>query len=100
MNGFDIQTGMPLNSSMQAAAMVTSSTQAGQPHAATQMVAAQISKAAQSGDTKQITLRLDPPDLGRVEVRLEFGEERTVKAHLIVEKPETYLMLPTRRQCP
>lgn len=92
--GFDIESGMPFNNTIQAAHSISSSSShAGQTHPATSMVAANISKAAQNGDTSNITLQLDPPDLGRVEVRLEFGMEKTVKAHLIVEKPETYLML-------
>lgn len=90
---FDIQTGMPLNHLSLATHASTSVPQAGQTHPATQMVAAHISKAAQNADTSKMTLQLDPPDLGRVEVQLEFGRERTVKAHLIVEKPETLLML-------
>ena len=91
--GFDIQTGTPFNTTSQAVHASTSIPQAGQTHPATQTVAAQISKAAQNSDTRNITLQLDPPELGRVEVRLEFGEDRSVRAHLVVEKPETLLML-------
>ncbi len=92
--GFDIQSGTPFNNVMQAVAHVTAATsQAGQTHPATSMVAAHVSKAAQSGEARNITLNLDPPELGRVEIRLQFGAEKTVKANLIVEKPETLLML-------
>lgn len=91
--GFDIQTGAPFNNVMQAVHAASSSQQAGQTHPATQMVAAQITKAAQNGDSRNITLQLDPPELGRVEVRLEFGKDKQVKANLFVEKPETLLML-------
>ncbi len=92
--GFDIQSGTPFNNVMQAVAHVTAATtQAGQAHPASSMVAAHVSKAAQSGEAKNITLNLDPPELGRVEIRLEFGTEKTVKANLIVEKPETLLLL-------
>lgn len=91
--GFDIQTGAPFNATMLAAHSASSIPQAGQTHSATQMVAAHISKAAQNGETKNITLKLDPPELGRVEVRLEFGKDKSVKAHMVVEKPETLLML-------
>lgn len=91
--GFDIQTGTPFTQTMQAAHISTTATQAGQAHPATATVSAQISKAVQNGDTRNITLHLDPPELGRVEVRLEFGRDNTVKAHLIIEKPETYAML-------
>ena len=92
--GFDVQTGTPFSATMQAAHAVTASNvSAGQAAPATQMVSAQINKAANSGNTNNIILQLDPPELGRVEVRLEFGAERAVKAHLVVEKPETLLML-------
>lgn len=91
--GFDIQTGAPFTSTMQAAHAVSSSTQAGQMHPATQTVSAHLTKAASNGDGRRMTLQLDPPELGRVEVRLEFGKDKSVKAHLIIEKPETYLML-------
>lgn len=91
--GFDLQTGTPFNQTIQAAHFVSSPTVAGQPHPATKTVAAHITKAANNGETRGITLQLDPPELGRVEVRLEFGKEKSVKAHLVVEKPETLLML-------
>lgn len=91
--GFDIQTGTPFNATMQAAHAVSSGVAASQTHPATQTVAAHINKAAANQGTSNITLHLDPPELGRVEVRLEFGHEKSVKAHLIVEKPETLLML-------
>ncbi len=91
--GFDIQTGAPFSSTMIATHPAAAASQAGQPHPATQMVAAHVSKAAHNGETKNITLKLDPPELGRVDVRLEFGKDKSVKAHLIVEKQETLLML-------
>ncbi|MEM6812219.1 MAG: flagellar hook-length control protein FliK [Pseudomonadota bacterium] len=91
--GFDIDTGMPFNSTIQAATMTTANVQAGQTHPATHIVASKINQAVQNGAPKNIKIQLDPPELGRVEVNLEFGEERTVKAQIISEKPETHLML-------
>ena len=91
--GFDINTGTPFNTAMNAIHAATATPQAGQTHPATQTIAAHVSKAAQKGDTRSITLQLDPPELGRVEVRMEFGKDKSVKAHLVVEKPETFLML-------
>lgn len=74
--------------------LVTSSQQAGQSHPATQMVAATIQKSAgPDGMPKQITLQLDPPELGRVEVKMNFDEGSTIKAVVTVEKPETHLMM-------
>jgi len=92
--GFDIQTGTPFTQTAQAAHLASApGSVAGQQHPATKMVSAHIAKAANNGETKAITLMLDPPELGRVEIRLEFGKEKSVKAHLVVEKPETLLML-------
>lgn len=92
--GLDIQTGTPFNNVMQAVNHVTAATaQPGKSHPATSMVAATISKAAREADSRQVTLQLDPPELGRVEIRLEFGADKKVQAHLVIEKPETYLML-------
>ena len=67
--------------------------QAGASHPATQMVAIQMQKAAGGGENKTIMLELDPPELGRVEVKMSFGKEKALKAVLTADKPETYMML-------
>ncbi len=82
-----------LGPAAQAATMTASNTQAGQPHPATQLVAATMTKAGKEGVADTMTLRLDPPELGSVNIRLEFGKDKSVKAHLTVDKPETYMML-------
>lgn len=56
-------------------------------------MAATITKNAAAGENKNITIRLNPPELGRVEIRMEFAEDKRMKAHIIIEKPETHLML-------
>ena len=89
---FDIQAGLPMTTAAQAAHVTTAVQQAGQAHPATHLVSAQMTKAAQEG-SQTMTIQLDPPELGRVDVRLEFGPEKTVKAHLVVEKVETLHML-------
>lgn len=92
--GFDIYSGLPFSNVSQAAHAITHATQhAGQPHPATQLVSAKIQQLAQSGDTQSITLHLEPAELGKVQVRLEFSVEKKVKAVLLIEKPETYHML-------
>lgn len=91
--GFDIHSGLPISLAGQAAHATTALTQAGHTHPATHMVAAQMTKSAKEGKANVITLELDPPELGRVDVKLEFGSDNTVKALLTVEKPETHLML-------
>lgn len=92
-SSFDIQAGLPITSAAQAAHATTAIQQAGQTHPATQLVSAQLTKAAQDGVPKTMTIQMDPPELGRVDIRLEFGDKKSVKAHLIVEKAETYHML-------
>lgn len=77
----------------QAANLVSSPASAGQAHPATQMVAATLIKAGKNGDDNVMTLRLDPPELGNVNIRLQFGKDKTVKAIISSEKPETHLML-------
>ena len=73
--------------------LVTSAPQATYPHPATQAVAATITKAANAGEDKAFTIKLDPPELGRVEVKMMIDKHNAVKAHLVIEKPETFLML-------
>lgn len=91
--GIDIDSGLPISHTMLATHISTSVPQAGQTHPATQMVASQMGKAAQNGAPSDMTIQLDPPELGRVDVKLEFGPDNTIKAHVIAEKPETYLLL-------
>ena len=53
-----------------------------------QHVAARIAQTAADGG-RTVDIRLDPPELGRVEVRLELGPDNTVRALLAAERPET-----------
>lgn len=48
-----------------------------------QMIARRFSDGSRSFD-----IRLDPPELGRVQVRLEIGADRSVQAMLTADKPE------------
>jgi hypothetical protein len=57
-----------------------------------QMIGLQMSRnAAAKIDT--FTMQLDPADLGRLEVQMNFGRDGTVSAKLIADKPETLTML-------
>ncbi len=73
--------------------LVTQAHSASQPHPAMQTIAATISKGAATGETKNITLQLEPPELGRVEIRMSFNKDKTMKAVVVAEKAETHLML-------
>ena len=53
-----------------------------------QALAAQISKFAGKGETR-FEIRLDPANLGKVDVRLTIGSDGQTRAHLFVEKSET-----------
>jgi len=56
-------------------------------HLATQ-VAGEIARNLQNGQTR-FQMRFDPPELGRVEVKMRVSADGSVQAHLIVERPET-----------
>ncbi|MDD7910144.1 flagellar hook-length control protein FliK [Pseudovibrio exalbescens] len=43
---------------------------------------------AQSGN-KRFEIRMDPPELGKIDVSLEFKKDGSVRAHLTVDRPET-----------
>ena len=93
-SAFNIHSGLPFSNTTQAAHMITHShQQAGQPHPATEMISARLQQAGQSNQNQVMTLHLDPAELGRVEVQLVFGKDKTVKAHMLVEKPETFFLM-------
>ncbi len=92
-SGFDIQTGLPISQAAQAAHTATAVAQAGQNHPATQLVHTTLNKMAKDGGPTEMTIQMDPPELGRVLAKLHFGKDKSVKAVLMIEKPETYQML-------
>jgi len=51
-----------------------------------------IAATAQAGNTR-FEIRLDPAELGRIDVRLDVDRHGNVSSHLTVEKPETLAML-------
>jgi flagellar hook-length control protein FliK len=55
-------------------------------------LAIQIAATAQSGRSR-FEIRLDPAELGRIDVRLDVDRHGKVTSHLVVEKPETLAML-------
>ena len=73
--------------------LITQSQSASHAHPATQMVAVNIQKMAGKGENRTLSLQLDPPELGRVQVDLKFGSDKSVKALLTIEKPETFMMM-------
>ncbi|MEC9369443.1 MAG: flagellar hook-length control protein FliK [Pseudomonadota bacterium] len=57
-----------------------------------QGIAVHIAQQAQSG-ARRFDIRLDPPELGRIEVRLDVNREGHVHTHLVVERSETLDLL-------
>ncbi|MCK5284376.1 MAG: flagellar hook-length control protein FliK, partial [Alphaproteobacteria bacterium] len=72
--------------------LITQAQHASHPHPATQIVATTIQKSL-NGSSKTIALQLDPPELGKVEISMQFSKNKTVKISIISEKPETFMML-------
>jgi flagellar hook-length control protein FliK len=59
-----------------------------QAAAATAHLAAEIARFASKGSTR-FQIRMDPPEMGRIDVDLKVGKDGTVRAHLAVERSET-----------
>ncbi|MGH1399285.1 MAG: flagellar hook-length control protein FliK [Alphaproteobacteria bacterium] len=74
-------------------ALLAQANSASASHPATQMVAATLQKGGQLGQDTQITLRLDPAELGKVEVKLSFDVDNAMRAVVTAEKPETHMMM-------
>lgn len=62
------------------------------PNFVANQVGLQITKAVADGQN-EFTIRLNPPEMGRIDVRLEFQADGGVKAALSAEKPETLSLL-------
>lgn len=56
------------------------------------VLAVQIAAKSQSG-AKQFDIRLDPPELGRVDVRLSIDSNGKAQAHLTADQPQTLELL-------
>ena len=53
-----------------------------------------VAIAAKSSDgIKHFDIRLDPPELGRLDVRLSIGDDGKTQASLLVDKPQTLALL-------
>lgn len=71
---------------------------AGQAHPATHLVSAVLHRLTGDGASaasadRQFVIQLEPENLGRVKVTVQFGEDNTVKAKLMAERPETLALL-------
>ncbi len=55
-------------------------------------IAVHIASQASAGN-QRFNIRLDPPELGRIDIRLEISRDGQTMTHLAVEKPETLDLL-------
>lgn len=61
--------------------------------AALQAVALHMNQLGQNRDTRSLTLQLNPPELGKLQVKMTFGKDKTVKADILIEKSETFHLM-------
>jgi len=88
----------PSQSFTSSANNLLSAKSAGQAHPASYLVSASLQKAASDVPSgivteRQFVIQLDPPNLGRVKITLDFAENNTVKAKILAERPETVSLL-------
>ncbi|MBU6475826.1 MAG: flagellar hook-length control protein FliK, partial [Alphaproteobacteria bacterium] len=62
------------------------------PSPTTQMVAVQMTQNISAG-INTMSFQLEPAGLGRLDVKLKFAKDGSVKAHMTVDKPETLALL-------
>jgi hypothetical protein len=55
-----------------------------------------IAARAQAG-SNQFDIRLDPPELGRIDVRLDVDSNGQVSSHVTVDRPETLTLLQSQQ---
>lgn len=86
--------GNNLNASALSTQLITHAQQASNPHPATHAIAAQLSKATNANPNQKLSINLNPPELGKVEISMQINtKNKAVKAMMLIEKPETFLML-------
>lgn len=74
---------------------ILSYSSAGAAHPATQALAARLEKSSENGESKTqtISVELDPPELGRVQVHLSYEKGEPMKVKVVTEKEETLSIL-------
>ena len=82
-----------VTSAASASSLVMQAQSAVQSHPATQTVMASIQKYGTGKENTRIRIQLDPPELGRVEVKMSLNSDNSSKVVLTAEKPETFMML-------
>lgn len=86
----------PYRAARAASSLLAERATAARTHTATHGITIAMNRMAHNAPMpgeRNMTIHMDPPELGRVEVKMQFGADKTVKTHMIVEKPETLAML-------
>lgn len=83
---------LPLTVTAIAASPVAHNISATQSHPAVQTVAAAIAKNAKEGGPQTINIRLDPPELGKLQVEMKYKKGDPLKVHVVLEKADTAAM--------
>ena len=66
---------------------------AGQTHQSTQMLAAMVEKAVGNGGNQKLSVLLNPPELGRVQLDVEMDAKNQIKISMVTEKDAAYMLL-------
>lgn len=72
---------------------VTAQRSATASHPVLEQLSVQIRKAANTGQSQRFTVRLDPPQLGNVQVELRFAKDKSATAKITAERQETLNLL-------
>ncbi len=72
-----------------ASSPVAQGSYASQAHPAIQTVAAAIAKNAKESGPQTISIRLDPPELGKLQVEMKYKKGDPLKVHVVLEKADT-----------
>ena len=84
----------PLTQNTASSSAILYNSNATSTHPATQLVAATLTKAAGKSDKEQtLSLELDPPELGRVQIHLSYEKGEPLKVRVLTEKQETLTLL-------
>lgn len=84
------------NNPQNAASTLMHAARAGQPHPSTHLVSVTIARnlnPSTPGSERNLIINMEPESLGRVQVTLQFGENKTLKVHLVAERPEALALM-------
>jgi hypothetical protein len=84
--------GIPQNVASPISSPVSQNVAAGQSHPAVQATAAAIIKGAKTEGSQTLSLRLDPPDLGKLQIDMKYKKGDPLKVHVVLEKADTASM--------